>query len=133
MSENSINIPTAKHIPGYPYPWPYVIVADDAFPLKTYMMKPYAFRGLSREERIFNYSLSLARRVVENAFGILASMFPVLLTTTNLSPELMQNVVLACCTLHNFLKEKKSANYAPHGFLDEIMPDVEVREGTWRQ
>ena len=34
LSENSINIPTVKHIPGYPYLLPYVIVEDDAFPLK---------------------------------------------------------------------------------------------------
>ena len=96
-------------------------------------MKPYAFRGLSREERIFNYRLSRARRVVENVFGILASRFRVLLTTMNLSPKVVQKIVLACCTLHNFLREKKSANYAAQGFLGEIMPDGEVREGSWRQ
>ena len=29
---------------------PYVVVADDAFPLKTYMMKPYAFKNLCTEK-----------------------------------------------------------------------------------
>lgn len=62
---------------------PYCIVADEAFPLKEYLMKPYPNRRLSVEQRIFNYRLSRARRVVENAFGILANCFRVLLTTIN--------------------------------------------------
>ena len=54
---------------------PHVVVADDAFPSKTYMMKSYAFKNLCTEKRVFNYHLSSARRVVENAFGILAKRF----------------------------------------------------------
>nr|CAI5843193.1 unnamed protein product [Callosobruchus analis] len=38
-------------------------------------MKPYQQKGISHEEKIFNYRLCRARRVVENVFGILASRF----------------------------------------------------------
>ena len=44
-------------------------------------MKPFSLRGLTKEERIFNYSLSRDRRIVENAFGIMSNRFQCLLTT----------------------------------------------------
>jgi len=51
---------------------PFVILGDEPCPLKTYPMK-LATKDLSCEERVFNYSLSRARRCVECAFGILTA------------------------------------------------------------
>ena len=87
------------------------MVADEAFPLKPYIMKPYARRGLSTEQRVFNYRLSRARRVVENAFGILSNRWRVLLSPINQRPDVVENMVLACCAMHNFLREEYSAVY----------------------
>lgn len=62
-------LPDATHIG----PMPYVIVADEAFPPKVNIMRPYPGKFLGEIERIYNYRHSHARRTSENAFGMLAN------------------------------------------------------------
>jgi len=52
---------------------PFVILGDEAYPLKTYLMKPFARKDLLCKEHVFNCKLSRARRCVECAFGILTA------------------------------------------------------------
>lgn len=73
LENGTLGLPGPEPLPGGETPVPYFIIGDDAFPLKEWMMKPFPHRGLSCEERLFNYRLSCARRIVENAFGILAN------------------------------------------------------------
>jgi len=46
----SIGIPPADFLPHDDQDMPYFIIGDDAFPLRTYMMKPYARCGLDVEQ-----------------------------------------------------------------------------------
>nr|CAI5837439.1 unnamed protein product [Callosobruchus analis] len=58
---------------------PHVIVADDAFALDVNLMKPYPGQhAKGSKERVLNYSLSRARRTMENVFGTLSAVFRVL-------------------------------------------------------
>ena len=49
---------------------PLLILGDPAYPLLPWIMKPYTDTGrLSRQQSVFNYRLSRARVVTEDAFG----------------------------------------------------------------
>lgn len=52
---------------------PFVFVGDEAFSLRPDFLKPFALKDLTFPRKIFNYRLSRARNVVENAFEILTS------------------------------------------------------------
>ena len=78
--------PMDKALPSRNTLIPHVILGDDAFPLKSYLMKPYKKKTQLTKEKIFNYRQSRGRLVVDNAFGILTSRFRILLNRINLSP-----------------------------------------------
>ena len=136
LEENILNVPTAEFLPGTQLSIPYALVADETFPLKEYILKPYKQRGLTPERRIFNYRLSRARRVVENVFGILANRFRIFMAPINLNPEKVEVITFACCALHNFLRSKKEscALYMPPGCVDTENPLTHALEqGGWHQ
>ena len=68
-----VGLPDPETIPSDAKPIAYHLVGDEAFALKTWMMKPFPGLGRNTEERIFNYRLSRAKRVVENVFGMLSN------------------------------------------------------------
>ena len=113
---------------------PYVLVGDDAFPLQTYLMKPFPFRDQTNEQRIFNYRLSRARRVSENAFGIMSNKFRIFQSPIHLSPSKTEIIVLACTALHNLLRRQFANDYSPPGLLDnENEENGTLSLGNWRQ
>lgn len=103
LETNAIDMPSPDRLGATDIISPYTIIADDAFPLKTYLMKPYSQRGLQPNQIIFNYRLSRARRIVENAFGHICQRFRVLRQPIQLAPHKVEIVVFAICCLHNYL------------------------------
>jgi len=73
LARQNIGLPPDEYLRGVPLP--YIVIGDEAFLLKKYLMGPYprSARRLSEAERIFNYRLSRSRNRVQNAFGILAN------------------------------------------------------------
>lgn len=105
---NSFKLPTPKQIENNGPALPYVLVADEAFPLSMYMMRPYPRSGkLDIGKKIFNYRLSRARRIVESAFGMLVNRWriyrkPII---TNISNA--RKIIQATVALHNFIIQNK--------------------------
>ncbi|XP_023717693.1 protein ALP1-like [Cryptotermes secundus] len=106
LENNTLNIPTEKQLPGSNTTLPHVIVGDEAFPLRTYLMTPFSrdqARG-NEERKVFNYRLSQVRNVSENSFGILVRKFRIFEHRLSLSHEHANCVILAACILHNYLR-----------------------------
>ncbi|KAG0720457.1 Protein ALP1-like [Chionoecetes opilio] len=104
LEKARLNIPPVASLPFSNRQCAYVIVGDDAFPLKKHLMKPYPGRDLTDEKLVFNYRLSRARRTSENAFRILAGRFQVFKEAINTSPDNVKDIVLATLALHNYLR-----------------------------
>lgn len=128
LDRSILNIPDGKNLPQTNITVPYVVLADDAFPLSYNVMKPYPLKNLTKDEKIFNYRLSRGRRMVESSFGILASRFRVFLTTINLAPEKVTCITLAACTLHNLLTEKRKHLYTCHNLITRTEDDHQYQD-----
>lgn len=114
LHEGRLNIPASRPLPCTDEPnLPLVMVADEAFGLAENLMRPYSGYGLSHSKKIFNYRLSRARRVVECAFGVCSAKFRVLLSCMQLDVDNAITVVLACCVLHNLLRQNDRSTVDP--------------------
>lgn len=132
FEENALNVPGPTDIENFPKnPAPYVLVGDDIFPLKMWLLR--SFSGtLSEEKRIFGYRLSRPRRTIENAFGILAARWRIFQKPIRSSVENAERYTLACLGLHNYLRLTDNATYCPEGFVDSYDNTGKIKEGEWR-
>jgi hypothetical protein len=85
---------------------PPLLLADSAFPMETWIMKPYSNAVLTKDQRYFNYRLSRARMVVECAYGQLKGRWRLLLRKSEGNLYEVKMATLACMILHNVCLEK---------------------------
>lgn len=122
IMRNDFNIPEPKNLPNTNDTLPHFFIGDEAFALSTYMMKPYSQRvaTLDHQKEIYNYRLCRARRVVENAFGLLSQVFRVFYTPIAILPETCDDLIVAACCLHNILRDAYlEKNQVPFYHLNE--------------
>jgi hypothetical protein len=92
---------------------PHCIVRDEAFPLRSNVMRPFPGRRqntLDDDEKVFNYRLSRPRLRSEHGFGGMTTSFRIFHRKINLNPDSTRDVVLACVVLHNYLTKVDYAN-----------------------
>ena len=79
------------------------ILGDGAFPLRSWLMKPYRDVALTPDKRYFNYRSSRSRMVTEGAFGKLKGRFRILHRKCESNEEIMG---LACVIPQNICIDK---------------------------
>ena len=112
---------------------PYVVVADEIFAIKPWLMKPCGGKGLPQEEEIFNYRLSRCRRTIENTFGILVARWRIFRRPIRAKPETVDLITKACLCLHNYLRLTSNACYMPAGFVDSEDGNGDIISGDCRR
>ncbi|RXN39390.1 nuclease HARBI1 [Labeo rohita] len=115
LRNGTLGLPQDALLPGAEHlgPQPHVFVADEAFPLRRDLMRPFPGQKLSSRQRIFNYRLSRARLIVENAFGILTAQWRMYRGVIEISPANVDACVKATCVLHNFLRRSTNSTRTP--------------------
>lgn len=132
LEDTDNNFPEDVHIGAEKIP--FYFVADGAFPFTERIMKPITTRRpTTHEERIFNYRLSRARRVVENSFGILSSKWQCLSRCMFCGPNRAQKIVAACVVLHNLMLSESRDSYCPSTYADQYDDHGKIIEGEWRK
>ena len=80
-------------------------MGDSAYPLSTWLLKPFQEGTNDPEEISFNKELSRARVSVECAFGILKGRWRILQKRLDSNIAFTNQIITACCVLHNFCIE----------------------------
>ncbi|XP_055846366.1 uncharacterized protein LOC129912239 [Episyrphus balteatus] len=133
LENHELHIPPPEKLQNSSFVCPYGFIGDEAFSLSENIWKPFPQSGISKEERIFNYRLSRARRIVENVFGILCLRFKMFQRPIKINLEHIDAAILACCALHNFLRAH-SLDYITQKCVDrEDFESGTLAPGNWRQ
>ena len=126
MDQKLLNIPKPRPLKGTTKKFPFVFIGDEAFPLKDYLIKPNPKSSLQLNEKIANYRISLAKRQVENVFGICASRFRVLRRPIIAKVDTITSITESVTALHNYFMSGRQ-----FGEYEEYCP-VGYAEGHWR-
>lgn len=129
VEDSHLNLPDQSELPGTNIKMPYFFVADETFPLKSFIIRPYPVKNLPTNQNIFNHHLSHVQQTIENSFGILAARWGILKTVTTAKGENLHRIVKAVTVLHNFCLKEIENLYCPPMFTDS--PGME--NGAWRE
>ena len=111
--DSESTLPKPANFEGSGTEMPFVILGDEANPLRKYLMKPFARKDMSCEERVFNYRLWRARRCVECAFGILTAKWRLLNKAIETNVNKTEIIVRCICLLHNIIIDTDGTAHDP--------------------
>lgn len=104
LEGNKLNVPLEAPLPNSNIIVPHVFIGDEAYPLKSYLMRPYPGRLLTPAQDCFNRRLSEARKCIECAFGILRAKWRFLSKEIETTPTKARVLIKCACLLHNIIR-----------------------------
>lgn len=115
LMNKKISFPDARPLKNKISAMPYYFLGDEAFGLKPYLLTPFSGRFLEYSKYYYNKRHTRARRMIENAFGILVARWRIFHTVIESDPKTVEKIVQATVVLHNMLcdSQNKNMNYAP--------------------
>ncbi|XP_037939972.1 protein ALP1-like [Teleopsis dalmanni] len=128
----TFQIPDNSNLPYTDVPFPYFFAANNTFPLRKHIMRPFPGNNLSEDRSNFNKKLSAATERIENAFGILVHRWRILEKPIQCLPKNIDKIVLATVVLHNFLILEKDDLYFTTDLVDHVENGTHIK-GTWRE
>ena len=111
---------------------PYFLIGDEIFLLKKWLMRPFTGKNASEEEKTYNYRHSIARRIIESAFGILTARWSIFQKPIRRTVVNVERYTLACLALHSYLRLTNTAHNSPVGFIDSEDKERSICPGEWR-
>ena len=81
----------------------FFLIGDAAYSLMPWLFTPYeGLNGVNTKEDVFNNRLSMARQVIERAFGMMISRWRILVASLSSQSVYKSTLIIkACCVLHN--------------------------------
>lgn len=128
MDIGNLHLPPPKILPGADHlgSLPLIFVGDEAFPLKPNLLRPYPGKQLPEDRRIFNYRLPRARRISENAFGLLVQRWRIYQRRLQVEPDNAVIIIKATCMIHNYLHTNNPFINNAHTDLDGLAPRIAI-------
>lgn len=130
-------LPPPQRMPLTDQMAPMVILADRAYPLEPYLMKPYVgeYSTLTQPQRQFNGRHASARRVVENAFGQVVAQFHVFQSAIDMDDWKYDIIIMVAFLLHNLMIDKEDRAYQvmSKNFQEQIWQRSHIIDELHRQ
>lgn len=120
IESGELTFPDPKVLPNTNIEAPFIMLADEAYPLLPHLMTPYKRKTLNSRKRNFNNRLSRARKTVECGFGILYAKWRILTKEMETDVPLTEMIIKCVCLLNNTIIEREG--------IDRHMTEVEVKE-----
>lgn len=117
LNNNQLNIPSERKLPNDTgIPMPFVIVGNEAFALSENILRPYPKRNLTTKQKIYNYRLNRARRIVDCTFSMLVKRWRIFDGSIDVEAGFADCIIKACCVLHNFVRNKENVQVEDESF-----------------